>query len=545
MLLRPRRAATWSRRSAAEVEPRRDDGRDPPLRARAGGRRGEALEGDAGPALDRHAPRAGRRAHRRGAARDGDGRGVRARPQAVRPADRRLPGGVAPLRADAARGRRARARRPTTPPGPRTPSRRRSPLAASMAKAYASDAGWRVCASSLQVHGGIGFTWEHDLHFFLKRAKVDGLLYGSAERAPRDASRSCPASEAAASVASEAAASGESTPWRSCSCGRSRRDLGSRGWDTTWRTGTAVSFSSRSREVEPEPARRRRWGAWRPRSRRTPSGPRPPSPRRSGRGRRRAPFTFSGRPRASPRARRAAAPPRSRAPRGISRVKRHAPRSARLRSAASSSSEVAVTLATTRTWNSQAMCSSSAQPVCVLGTSLPEARRLRAARGCSTQSVRGSSAAPARGPGSARGARSRARSRRAGAISRSPSTRAGWSAARPAISVRIRLRSWSAKWGSRRPSAGERPRRWARAAAVGALVLAHRRESSYRARVACTGISSVIASMRACCVDRDRVVVAQDPDAVVDGLAGVVLVARLHAQEVLLERLRQLVGVGR
>jgi alkylation response protein AidB-like acyl-CoA dehydrogenase len=54
------------------------------------------------------------------------------------------------------------------------------PLAASMAKAYASDAGWRVAASSLQVHGGIGFTWEHDLHFFLKRAKVDGLLYGSA-----------------------------------------------------------------------------------------------------------------------------------------------------------------------------------------------------------------------------------------------------------------------------------------------------------------------------------------------------------------------------
>jgi alkylation response protein AidB-like acyl-CoA dehydrogenase len=54
------------------------------------------------------------------------------------------------------------------------------PLAASMAKAYASDAGWRVTASSLQVHGGIGFSWEHDLHFLLKRAKVDGLLYGSA-----------------------------------------------------------------------------------------------------------------------------------------------------------------------------------------------------------------------------------------------------------------------------------------------------------------------------------------------------------------------------
>jgi alkylation response protein AidB-like acyl-CoA dehydrogenase len=54
------------------------------------------------------------------------------------------------------------------------------PLAAAMAKAYASDAGWSVPASALQVHGGIGFTWEHDLHFFLKRAKVDGALFGSA-----------------------------------------------------------------------------------------------------------------------------------------------------------------------------------------------------------------------------------------------------------------------------------------------------------------------------------------------------------------------------
>jgi alkylation response protein AidB-like acyl-CoA dehydrogenase len=53
------------------------------------------------------------------------------------------------------------------------------PLAASMAKAYASDAGWRVASSSLQVHGGIGFTWEHDLHFFLKRARADGHLFGS------------------------------------------------------------------------------------------------------------------------------------------------------------------------------------------------------------------------------------------------------------------------------------------------------------------------------------------------------------------------------
>ena len=54
------------------------------------------------------------------------------------------------------------------------------PLAAATAKSCASDAGWKVTASSLQVHGGIGFTWEHDLHFFLKRAKADAHLYGSA-----------------------------------------------------------------------------------------------------------------------------------------------------------------------------------------------------------------------------------------------------------------------------------------------------------------------------------------------------------------------------
>jgi alkylation response protein AidB-like acyl-CoA dehydrogenase len=54
------------------------------------------------------------------------------------------------------------------------------PLAAAMAKAYASDAGWRVPAASLQVHGGIGFTWEHDLHLWLKRGKANAYLWGDA-----------------------------------------------------------------------------------------------------------------------------------------------------------------------------------------------------------------------------------------------------------------------------------------------------------------------------------------------------------------------------
>jgi len=53
------------------------------------------------------------------------------------------------------------------------------PLAAAMARAYAGDAGWRVTASALQVHGGIGFTWEHDLHWFLKRARANRNLYAS------------------------------------------------------------------------------------------------------------------------------------------------------------------------------------------------------------------------------------------------------------------------------------------------------------------------------------------------------------------------------
>jgi alkylation response protein AidB-like acyl-CoA dehydrogenase len=55
------------------------------------------------------------------------------------------------------------------------------PLAASMAKAYASDAGWRVPDAAIQVHGGIGFTWEHDLHFFLKRGRANAATFGDAK----------------------------------------------------------------------------------------------------------------------------------------------------------------------------------------------------------------------------------------------------------------------------------------------------------------------------------------------------------------------------
>ena len=53
-------------------------------------------------------------------------------------------------------------------------------IAASTAKVWCADASRRVMASGLQVHGGIGFTWEHDLHLFIKRAQVSQLDYGDA-----------------------------------------------------------------------------------------------------------------------------------------------------------------------------------------------------------------------------------------------------------------------------------------------------------------------------------------------------------------------------
>ena len=53
-------------------------------------------------------------------------------------------------------------------------------LAASMAKAYASDAYRKVAGAGIQLHGGIGFTWEHDLHLYFKRAKSSEFTFGDA-----------------------------------------------------------------------------------------------------------------------------------------------------------------------------------------------------------------------------------------------------------------------------------------------------------------------------------------------------------------------------
>jgi alkylation response protein AidB-like acyl-CoA dehydrogenase len=53
--------------------------------------------------------------------------------------------------------------------------------AATMAKAAASDAGREVTASAIQAHGGIGFTWEADVHWLFKRAELDSTLLGGAK----------------------------------------------------------------------------------------------------------------------------------------------------------------------------------------------------------------------------------------------------------------------------------------------------------------------------------------------------------------------------
>jgi alkylation response protein AidB-like acyl-CoA dehydrogenase len=54
--------------------------------------------------------------------------------------------------------------------------------AAAMAKASASDAGREVTAGAIQMHGGIGFTWEADVQWLYKRAQLDAALLGGAKR---------------------------------------------------------------------------------------------------------------------------------------------------------------------------------------------------------------------------------------------------------------------------------------------------------------------------------------------------------------------------
>src|SRR6266481_10010544 len=54
------------------------------------------------------------------------------------------------------------------------------PVVAALVKALASDTCFHVAAENIQIHGGIGFTWEHDAHLYFKRAKASELFLGDA-----------------------------------------------------------------------------------------------------------------------------------------------------------------------------------------------------------------------------------------------------------------------------------------------------------------------------------------------------------------------------
>src|SRR5215467_10293790 len=72
-------------------------------------------------------------------------------------------------------------------------------LAVALAKAACSDTALKAAQEMIQLHGGIGFTWEHPAHLFLKRAKADSIALGTADahRASLEGLANLPGPEAA------------------------------------------------------------------------------------------------------------------------------------------------------------------------------------------------------------------------------------------------------------------------------------------------------------------------------------------------------------
>ena len=126
----------------------------------------------------------------RGGGRGGDARGgaplprpvrrVRQGAGAVRPAHRVVPGHPAPLRGDAARG--GERPRGDLLRGLGAGRGRRGPRARGLGgEGVRERGGAEVCGDAIQVHGGIGFTWEYDLHLYFKRAKTLEATWGDAD----------------------------------------------------------------------------------------------------------------------------------------------------------------------------------------------------------------------------------------------------------------------------------------------------------------------------------------------------------------------------
>ena len=53
-----------------------------------------------------------------------------------------------------------------------------------MAKAAAGDAAQRIAKEGIQIHGGIGYTWEHDMHLYVRRLQSSTALFGGPRPAP-------------------------------------------------------------------------------------------------------------------------------------------------------------------------------------------------------------------------------------------------------------------------------------------------------------------------------------------------------------------------
>ena len=64
------------------------------------------------------------------------------------------------------------------------PRERRAALGGPLAKAYCSEAYCPAAAENIQMHGGIGFTWEHAAHLYFKRAKTSEMLFGDPDLPP-------------------------------------------------------------------------------------------------------------------------------------------------------------------------------------------------------------------------------------------------------------------------------------------------------------------------------------------------------------------------
>jgi alkylation response protein AidB-like acyl-CoA dehydrogenase len=60
-------------------------------------------------------------------------------------------------------------------------NREELPVVAPLVKAQAADAFTRVARDSIQIHGGIGFTWEHEAHRYYRRAQAAGALLGDSD----------------------------------------------------------------------------------------------------------------------------------------------------------------------------------------------------------------------------------------------------------------------------------------------------------------------------------------------------------------------------